>query len=398
MEIIINIFNVIFLLVFIYLGVYCFYLFLFSLAGKLIAVLPPPAAGQLKKFVIYIPAYKEDAIILNTASSALQLDYPEHLYHVCVIADSLKPETVDSLKAMQLQVVEVTFESSTKSKALHKAIENTAEGFDAAVVYDIDNVAAPDFLQHINRYLVAGHRVVQGHRVAKNTDTPIAILDAISEEINNHIFRKAQRVFHLSAAIIGSGMALEYQLFKNVMLRINAVGGFDKEMGLLLTRDKISVAYSQEAIIYDEKVSQADNFKNQRKRWLSAQFSLFGKYWKSGLAEFFRNGNRDYLNEVYHTVILPRVLMLGIMPIMLAWSLTGIGPSWYWWLGATLLCYAAIIIAIPSSFFNKKLGKAVLKLPFIFFTMLMLLFKLKGANKKFIHTAHHTGDGGSTKP
>jgi len=398
MEIIIGIFNIIFLLIFIYLGVYCLYLFLFSLSGKLISVLPPPATAQLHKFVIYIPAYREDAIILNTAASATQLDYPQHLYHVCVIADSLQPETVTRLKAMRLQVVEVVFESSTKSKALHKAIENTADDFDVAVVYDIDNVAAPDFLQHINRYIAAGNKVVQGHRVAKNTDTPIAILDAISEEINNHIFRKAQRVFHLSAAIIGSGMALDYQLFKSVMLRIDAVGGFDKEMGLLLTRDRVSVAYSEAAIIYDEKVSQGDNFKNQRKRWLSAQFSLFGKYWKSGLAEFFKHGNRDYLNEVYHTAILPRVLMLGIMPVMLAWSLTGIGPSWHWWLAATLLCYAAIVIAIPSSFFNKKLGKAVLKLPFIFFTMLMLLFKLKGANKKFIHTAHHTNDSGSVKP
>lgn len=389
---IINILDSVFWLIFIYLGVYCLYLFLFSVCGKLISIAPPPPANKLLKFVIYIPAYKEDAIILNTAASALTIDYPEHLYHVCIIADSLQPETVACLKAMRLQVVEVVFESSTKSKALHKAIEHTADGFDAAVVYDIDNVAAPGFLQHINRYLVAGSLVVQGHRVAKNTDTPIAILDAISEEINNHIFRKAQRVFNLSAAIIGSGMALEYQLFKSVMLRIDAVGGFDKEMGLLLTRDKISVAYSEDALIYDEKVSRPDNFKNQRKRWLSAQFSLFRKYWKSSLTELFRNGNRDYFNEVYHTAILPRVLMLGIMPLMLAFSLTGVGPSWHWWLPATLLCYVAIVAAIPSAFFNKQLWNAVLKLPFIFFTMLLLLFKLKGANKKFIHTAHHANN------
>jgi hypothetical protein len=28
------------------------------------------------------------------------------------------------------------------------------------------------------------------------------------------------------------------------------------------------------------------------------------------------------------------------------------------------------------------------RIPVIFFTMLLLLFKLKGANKKFIHTPH----------
>jgi len=392
MEILLTIGNIIFLLIFIYLGIYCLYLFFFSLCGKLIKVPPPPATDRLLKFVIYIPAYKEDTIILNTAAKATAIDYPEDKYHVCVIADKLQPETVEKLKQMRLQVVEVFFESSTKSKALHKAIENTEEGFDAAVVYDIDNIAAPDFLHHINRYLVAGEKVVQGHRVALNSENSIAMLDAISEEINNHIFRKSQRVFNLSAAIIGSGMALEYQLFKAVMLRIDAVGGFDKEMGLLLTSDGITVAYSEDALMYDEKVSKPDNFKNQRKRWLSAQFSLFGRYWKAGLAELFKHGNWDHFNEVYQLSILPRVLMLGIMPMMLAISFIGIGPSWHWWLGATVLCYAAILLAIPSSFFNKKLLNAVLRLPFIFFTMFLLLFKLKGANKKFIHTAHEATD------
>ncbi|MES2275066.1 MAG: glycosyltransferase family 2 protein [Bacteroidota bacterium] len=388
MHVLLTIADIIFLLIFIYLGIYCLYLFVFSVCGRLIKVTPPPVTDKLLKFVIYIPAYKEDAIILNTAAKATTIDYPEDLYHVCVIADKLQPETVEQLKQMRLQVVEVFFESSTKSKALHKAIENTEEGFDAAVVYDIDNIAAPDFLHHINRYLVAGDKVVQGHRVALNSENSIAMLDAISEEINNHIFRKAQRVFNLSAAIIGSGMALEYQLFKTVMSRIDAVGGFDKEMGLLLTYVGITVAYSEDALMYDEKVSKPDNFKNQRKRWLSAQFSLLGRYWKQGLYELCKHFNWDHFNEIYQLSILPRVLMLGIMPMMLALSFLGAGPSWHWWLLATGLCYLAILIAIPPSFFNKKLLNAVLRLPFIFFTMFALLFKLKGANKKFIHTAH----------
>jgi cellulose synthase/poly-beta-1,6-N-acetylglucosamine synthase-like glycosyltransferase len=188
-------------------GIYCLYLFIFSVLGKLVPIKYPPVAASLSKFVIYICAYKEDEILLNSAASALTLDYPTDKFHVCVIADSLKPETLEKLAQMPLQVVEVFFENSTKSKALNKAIENTAEGFDAAIVYDIDNVAAPDFLYHINNYLKAGEVVIQGHRIAKNTNTNVAVLDAISEEVNNHIFRKSQRVFDFSAAIIGSGMA-----------------------------------------------------------------------------------------------------------------------------------------------------------------------------------------------
>jgi len=385
--------SIAFTLVFIYLGIYSLYLFVFSVLGKLIKQTPPPAATAYSRFIIYICAYKEDQIILNSAEQALTIDYPKDKFHVCVIADSMQTETIKKLKAMPLQVVEVVFESSTKSKALHAAIAATHQDFDAAVVFDIDNIAAPDYLHQINNYLHNGNRVIQGHRVAKNTETPVAILDAISEEINNHIFRKAQQVFKLSAAIIGSGMVLEFKLFKDTMAQIDAVGGFDKEMGLVLTRQKIHVAYADKAYIYDEKVSNPEVFKKQRRRWLSAQFNLLKTYGLTGFKELFIHGNFDYFNEIYQTAILPRILMLGLMPMMLLISLLtpGIGPGWQMWLTATALCYIGILVAVPAEFFNSKLLGAVLKIPLIFFTMLALLFKLKGANKKFIHTPHNPG-------
>ncbi|TSD66544.1 glycosyltransferase family 2 protein [Inquilinus sp. KBS0705] len=391
MEFIKLIFSVIFTLVFIYMGIYSLYLFIFSVLGRLVVKKAPPVATAYSKFVIYICAYKEDAIILNSAAQALTIDYPKDKFHVCVIADSMQPETIEKLREMPLQVVEVVFESSTKSKALHKAIAATHDDFDAAVVFDIDNIAAPDYLHQINNYLHDGNRVIQGHRIAKNTETPVAILDAISEEVNNHIFRKAQQVFHLSAAIIGSGMVLEYKLFKDTMAQIDAVGGFDKEMGLVLTRQKIHVAYADKAYILDEKVSNPEVFKKQRRRWLSAQFNLLKTYGLTGFTELFKNGNFDYFNEIYQTAILPRILMLGLMPFMLLVSLLlpGVGPGWQLWLGATVCCYVGILIAVPPQFFNSKLLGAMLKIPLIFFAMLALLFKLKGANKKFIHTPHN---------
>jgi cellulose synthase/poly-beta-1,6-N-acetylglucosamine synthase-like glycosyltransferase len=393
MGFIVFILSIIFTLVFIYLGVYSLYLFIFSVLGKLIKLKPPPDATAYSKFVIYICAYKEDEIILNSAAQALTINYPKDKFHVCVIADSMQPQTIEKLKTMPLQVVEVVFESSTKSKALHAAIAATHEDFDAAVVFDIDNVAAPDYLHQINNYLHNGNRVIQGHRIAKNTETPVAILDAISEEINNHIFRKAQQVFKLSAAIIGSGMALEFKLFKDTMAQIDAVGGFDKEMGLVLTRQKIHVAYADKAYVYDEKVSNPEVFKKQRRRWLSAQFNLLKTYGLTGFKELFAHGNFDYFNEIYQTAILPRILMLGLMPLMLLISLLtpGIGPGWQLWLAATACCYIGILVAVPAGFFNSKLLGAMLKIPLIFFAMLALLFKLKGANKKFIHTPHNPG-------
>jgi hypothetical protein len=56
----------------------------------------------------------------------------------------------------------------------------------------------------------------------KNTNNSWAILDAISEEINNNIFRKGHRVLGLSSAIIGSGMAFRYNYFKTLMSTVTA--------------------------------------------------------------------------------------------------------------------------------------------------------------------------------
>ena len=62
--------------------------------------------------------------------------------------------------------------------------------YEIAVVLDADNIMAADFLTKINTAFDKGFTAVQGHRTAKNINNSWAVLDAISEEINNHIFRK----------------------------------------------------------------------------------------------------------------------------------------------------------------------------------------------------------------
>ena len=79
-----------------------------------------------------------------------------------------------------------------------------------------------------------GAKAIQGRRVAKNLDTSYAILDACSEGINNHLFRKGANGCGMSASIIGSGMAMEYDTVKNILSKVEATGGFDKILQLNL--------------------------------------------------------------------------------------------------------------------------------------------------------------------
>jgi hypothetical protein len=60
------------------------------------------------------------------------------------------------------------------------------------------------------------------------------------------------------------------------------------------------------------------------------------------------------------------------------------------WIWVTLLglTVIAIIFAIPSKFYSVKALRAIVLIPGIFVKMFLLLFKLRGANKTFIHTPH----------
>lgn len=381
-----------------YFGGATIYMFIFSVAG-----LFPPRQTRKKselqrKFAVLIPGYKEDNVIIEVAESALCQLYPSHLFDVVVIADSFQEGTLHSLRKLPIQLVEVSFEKSTKSKALNKAMEHIGDQYDVALVLDADNIMKRNFLELINEAFNEGYSVVQGHRIAKNTNTPMAILDAISEEVNNHIFRKGHRVLGLSSALIGSGMAFDYHFFKSTMARVNAVGGFDKELELKLLKGGHTIQYVHHAVVLDEKVQKSEVFAQQRKRWLSAQFIYFRRYAGSGVKALFKKGNLDFMDKVYQMVAPPRILLLGIVFLLstLYFLFSTLMPTHeFWiqpqvWYACSMLVFMSFLLAIPLKFYNRRLLRAIVALPNAFAIMFLSLFKLKGANKKFIHTQHGT--------
>lgn len=397
MEWIVSLLHVVEYVAFIYFAIAAVYVFVFSFAAVFPQRKSKEKAKAMRKMAVLIPGYKEDAVIVEVANDALNQNYPKELFDVVVIADSFRPETIDALKALPIKLVKVSFEKSTKSKALNKAMETIGNNFDVAVVLDADNLMTNDFLLKINHAFNCGFKVVQGHRVAKNLNTHFAVLDAISEEVNNHIFRKGHRNLGLSSALIGSGMAFDYHLFKTTMANVNAIGGFDKELELKLLRDNIKIEFLNNALVLDEKVQKPEVFANQRKRWLSAQFIYFRRYFFSGLKHLIVRGNVDFFDKVYQMVSPPRVLLLGLTTLFaMVYGFLALLPGaqdimalqFTTWLALAILVYVSFVLAVPISFYTQKTLIAIFSLPKAFILMLLSLFKLKGANKKFIHTAH----------
>lgn len=391
--------NIIEIVLFVYLGLASFYIFIFGFASVFPHTSKKQTESRERKFAVLIPGYKEDKVIVDVAADALNQDYPRELFEVIVIADSFQQSTLENLRALPIRVVEVVFEISKKSKALNKCMQEIGDEYDVAMILDADNMMAPDVLRLMNDAFNKGFLAVQGHRMAKNLNTNFAILDAVSEEINNKIFRKGHRVLGFSSALIGSGMAIEYALFKKSMARVDSVGE-DKELEMKLLKNSYKIEYLENAAVFDEKTSKTEVFVNQRRRWIAAQLEFFRKYFFDGLWHLIRYGKADYFDKVLQMVQPPRILLLGLLFIILALKLAGnyFVPESFsapipilLWFYAFLITVVTLLITTPLKFYNLKTAYALLSLPLGFLLMFKSLLKVKGASKRFIHTTHgHT--------
>lgn len=386
--------NTIQITILVFVGLATLYITVYSIAGIFYRQPPYPVNARLKKIAVLIPGYKEDGVIIEVAKEALSQSYPKELFDVIIIADSFQPATLEKLRALPIKVIEVSFEKSTKSKALNSAMGQLPNIYEIAVVLDADNVMAYDFLTKINGAFERNYVAIQGHRTAKNQNNSFAVLDAVSEEINNHIFRKGHRVLGLSSAIIGSGMAFEYNFFKNLMSSVKAVGGFDKEIELKMLQGRYRIAYLEDAHVYDEKVQKAEVFSNQRRRWLSAQFHYFRLDFLSSLKDLIFKGNIDYFDKILQFIQPPRILLLGAVTIFGALFLTInylLDNNLIYqklWIVVAISCFGSVLLSIPRALYNLRTLAAVAYLPKGMFLMMGSLLKIKGANKKFIHTQH----------
>jgi len=189
-------------------------------------------------------------------------------------------------------------------------------------------------------------------------------------------------------------MAFRYDFFKKLMSSVTAIGGFDKEIELKMLKGGHKIDYLDDALVYDEKVQKAEVFSNQRRRWLSAQLHYFRQDIGSSIKALFTRGNIDYFDKAMQFIQPPRILLLGAVMMsgvffLLGNFLFGIGNLLNMlWVLVVALCVLAFLFSIPRSFYNSGTLKAMASLPKGMLLMLGSLFRIKGANKQFIHTKH----------
>jgi cellulose synthase/poly-beta-1,6-N-acetylglucosamine synthase-like glycosyltransferase len=365
------------------------YMLFFSVASLFYRVPQFPAPKRLGKIAVLFPAYKEDRVIVNSVTEFLKQDYPKERYDVYVISDQMKPETIEALESLPIKVLKVTFEKSSKAKAMAFATDQIkALGYDIVAIMDADNTTEPNFLSRVNEAIESGIGAIQAYRTGKESTSDVAKLDGVSENINNGMFRSGHNAVGLSAGLSGSGMAFKAEWFFENIYKLNTAGE-DKEMEALLLKQRIHIIFIKDVHVFDEKVAKVDAIGNQRKRWMAAQYAIL----RRTIVDFpsaLLHGNIDYCDKIVQWMLPPRLIQLFLLGLFTLLSLITLEPTVFVkWIVLCVLQVAAMLIPLPKKIFSMSLLKAVvIKIPSLIFVTLKGVFKMKGAHKDFIHTEH----------
>ncbi|MBQ9356430.1 MAG: glycosyltransferase [Prevotella sp.] len=329
------------------------------------------------RYIVLIPSYKQDSVILQTVNSALGQTYPQRMFDVVVISDHQQEITNMRLAQLPITLLTPDFDRSSKAKSLQYAVLNLPQFkiYDAVLILDAGNIVKPEYLEEVNdAYSSAGTKCLQTHRLSRNRDTSSARLDSIFEEINNSIFRRGHQVLGLSSSLNGSGMVFDFDWFKRNIMKVRDSVGEDKALEAMLMRDNIYIDYFEDIYVYDEKTRQIREFNDQRSRWIYTQLHAAVsnlRYLPSALL----NRQYDHIDKIVQWLLIPRTILIGIIAIMsLVLPFIYFSLVVKWWIVAALILLA-FSLATPDYLVDEHWDKDFMRAPIVSLGGLLNIFR-----------------------
>ncbi len=344
-------------------------------------------------FACIITAYKNAEITKPGVKSLLKQNYSN--FEIYVMADECDISDYN-LTHEKLSVFSPDPPLRLKAKSIIYAIERFKRKHKYILIFDADNLAHPDFLKIINQYVHEGYTSIQGQRTAKNLDTMYACADATGEFYKNYIERYVPYLIGSSSVISGSGMAVEAGLYKAYLASPEIEQGKhkwkkmlqeDKILQNFLLRRKEKISYAWDAVIYDEKVTSAEQVETQRSRWLYSYFQNLPN--SSGLIL------RGLLGLNYNQLLFGLITIAPPLFILLFSSFGMMVLAAFVDLKLAVMMFTGLAVFVLNIFFVLYLSKVPIEIwkalwgiPLFIWNQVTALFKMADPNKNFKHTEH----------
>ncbi|MGZ3756536.1 MAG: glycosyltransferase, partial [Mucilaginibacter sp.] len=316
-------------------------------------------------YAIIVTAYEQVTNIPAVVDSILSLNYTKYLIYIVADKCDVSGLHFDDERVIVLRPPD-TLASNTRSHFY--AIHNFKRDHERLTIIDSDNLVDPEYLNALNYYFDQGFLAVQGIREAKNLNTTYACLDA-ARDIYYH-FYDGKILFKMgsSATLAGSGMAFTTKLYRDCLEHLDITGaGFDKVLQAAILSRNYRIAFTGDAIVYDEKTSDTGQLVNQRSRWINTWF----RYFKFGFVILGKGiTNASWNQFVFGFVLLrPPLFIFLLMSVMCLFVNLFLG-----WLGVALWAIGFLIfiigfyIALAKSDTDERIYRSLVNIPkFIFY-------------------------------
>jgi cellulose synthase/poly-beta-1,6-N-acetylglucosamine synthase-like glycosyltransferase len=337
-------------------------------------------------YAIIVTAYQQTGLIPEVIDSILKLNYTNFLIYI--VADNCD---VTDLHFSDERVIllrpEKVIASNTGSHFY--AISHFQRNHKLLTIIDSDNLVHKDYLSELDQYFSLGFQAVQGLRKAKNLETNYAALDA-ARDIYYH-FYDGKILFGLgsSATLSGSGMAFTTELYKDCFKNTEIKGaGFDKALQYEIVKRGLRIAFSEKAIVYDEKTSQPEQLVKQRSRWINSWFKYFGNGFK-----LIKNSiiHKKSMNQFLFGIVLlrpPLFIFLLLSLICLIINIAFDPFLAFIWLLAFICFVLGFGLSIAQKNTDPLIYRSLANIPKFIFYQIISLFRIRSADKISVATEH----------
>ena len=362
---------------------YCFY-FISKKMGLRERIHRMPIQTQHDfQFNIIITAHQEVAFINPLLDSLQKQTYKN--FQAFVVADQIPPDV--SFDSAQVKTIHPSAPLNSKIDSIALAMQHIEDPSSVVIILDADNLLHPAYLEVMNDYFQKGYRVVQSDFKAKNTETPIALMDAVGDLYNFFVDREMRMELGFSSAIWGAGIAFERKLYDGISYLDN-LGGFDKKLQIHLASAVEKIAFAKEAVLYDEKIVDATALQRQRTRWISAQM----KYMRQNLSFFLRAFVKLDFNRIYFgfaNIRPPLFMTIGTAILFMVMDIFWRPWMSLYWFACLLIFVLGFILIVRLKTKEMRYKRALQGLPQFLISQVLASLQLGKAKKSFMKTKHH---------
>ena len=345
---------------------------------------PYPKATVQHRFLVLFTVLKEGQEVIKSINEFIDTQiYPREKYDIAVAATGLNEDDLITLLQMPINIVIPDKDQCTKVYAIQQVMERySPHEYDMIVILNGDNHIDPNALELFNDAYYSGCDSIQAHRITRNLESSIAVIGAVSEEINNNLFRKGHTKMGFSSALIGSAMAFDFAMFHEIAPTMRG-GDTSTAMEIALLKQNIYTEYLEEVVCYSRKEDNNEDYKKKRVQWAKGRYYTRG-FALCNLPFAMLRGEWDLANKLFQWILPSKFTLVGLL-ILIALIITI--ADWvlcFKWYCLLLVLILAFIMALPEGEISRRFRKIVWLAPYYMFIAIVapLIDRLYMTSKK----------------